>query len=436
MDFIKDIAKAAVDSLDVASGDMSNDTRAIGDIPILAKLVDFFLESTKDDLREVVQKEVTKCRELTITGVANAIKDIFELTTKLFNGQLDLSGSDGQKILNIAAQILGSVAGGNNTQQIAQQPQQQQQQPQQQQQYQQPPQQQQYGYQGQQQQYGYQGQQQQQQYGYQAQQTQGAYQGGRGVDGDGNDRGILEDIGNFVKNEITDLATGTDTNNFNFSNILNCGVDANSLREAATPLIQGSFKEIVEKAEGGITDLITDGVINGVKSYLNINTKVKDIAGSGGFDLSSIASLFGSNGNLSRDVESNDRALNIFGVLSNKVNEGLEVLRGKNRELIHNEVTKVENVIWERLPQAITTPLQSSVKDVMSTRGTLTRGFDLGSVVKPIIGVLAEPAEKSLKDLYTETHRGIEDNLAKLSEDALVSRIKKYLPFLNLDKKN
>jgi len=472
MDFIKDIAKAAVDSVSLAGGDLSNDTRAIGDIPILAKLVDYFLDNTKDDLREVVQKEVTKCRELTITGVANAIRDIFELTSKLFNGQLDLTGSDGKKILNLATQILSSVVGGGNSgsnPQIASQPQQQyQQQPQQQQQYgyqgqqqqqygYQGQQQQQYGYQGQQQQYGYQGQ--QQQYGYQGQQggyqgqqggyqgqqsqgayqdqqTQGAYQGaqGRGVNGD--DRGLFEDIGNFVKNELVEMASNTDLDNFNVSNILNCGVDANSLRDAATPLIQGSFKGIIEKAEGGITDLITDGIINGVKSYLNINTKVKDIAGNGGFDLSSLASLLGSNDNLSRDVESNDRALNIFGILSNKVNEGLTVLRGKNRELIHNEVTKVENIIWERLPEAITSPLQSSVKDVMSTRGTLTRDFDLGSVVKPIIGVLVEPAEDALKELYLDTHRGIEDNLAKMSEDALVSRIKKYLPFLKLDNRN
>jgi len=463
MDFIKDIAKAAVDSVSLAQGDLSNDTRAIGDIPILAKLVDYFLDNTKDDLRGVVQKEVSRCRDLTITGVATAIRDIFELTTKLFNGQLDLTGSDGKKILNLATQILSSVVGGGNSgsnPQIASQPQQQQQYQQQQpqQQYGYQGQQQQYGYQGQQQQYGYQGQQQQygyqgqqqygyqgQQGGYQGQQSQGAYQGqqsqgayqgaqGRGVNGD--DRGFLEDIGNFVKNELVEMASNTDLDNFNVSNILNCGVDANSLRDAATPLIQGSFKGIIEKAESGITDLITDGIINGVKSYLNINTKVKDIAGNGGFDLSSLASLLGSNDNLSRDVESNDRALNIFGILSNKVNEGLNVLRGKNRELIHNEVTKVENMIWERLPEAITSPLQTSVKDVMSTRGTLTRDFDLGSVVKPIIGVLVEPAEESLKELYLETHRGIEDNLAKMSEDALVSRIKKYLPFLKIENRS
>jgi len=466
MDFILDVAKAAVDSV---QGDMSNDTRAIGDIPILAKLVDYFLESTKGDLRAVVEKEVHKCRDLTVQGVASAIKDIFELVSKLLNGQLNLAGGDGQKILNIASQILGSGSNqGSNNQLTSSQPQQQpqQQQPQQQQQqqqnygyqgqqgqqgygyqgpqgqqgygYQGPQGQQGYGYQGPQGQqgYGYQGQQGQQQGGYQGQQTQGAYQG-RGVDDkDTQDRGILQDIGNFVKTEIQDMANGTDTNNFNLSNLLNSGVDANNLRDAATPLITDSFKKLMENAESGVTDLITNGVINGVKNYLNINTKVKDIAGSGGFDLASIAKLFGSNDNLSRDVESNDRALNIFGVLSNKVNEGLDAIRVKNRELIHTEVTKVENAIWEKLPETVKNPLESSVKNVMSDRGTLTRGFDLSTIINPIIGALAEPAQDSLKGLYNETHRGIEDSIAKMSEDALVSRIKKYLPFLNLDKKN
>jgi len=470
MDFIKDIAKAAVESV---NADMGNDTRAIGDIPILAKLVDFFLESAKGDLREVVQKEVTKCRELTITGVANAIRDIFELTSKLFNGQLDLTGSDGKKILNLATQILSSVVGGGNSgsnPQIASQPQQQyQQQPQQQQQYgyqgqqqqqygYQGQQQQQYGYQGQQQQYGYQGQ--QQQYGYQGQQggyqgqqggyqgqqsqgayqdqqTQGAYQSGRGVDANGaNDRGIIQDIGNFVKTEISDMANGTDSNGFNLSNLLSSGIDANNLREAATPLISDSFKGLMEKAESGVTDLITDGVINGVKSYLNINTKVKDIAGNGGFDLASITQMFGSNDNNSRAVESNDRALGIFGVLSSKVNEGLDAVRAKNRELIHNEVTKVENTIWEKLPETVKAPLENSCRNVMSDKGTLSRGFDLSTIFNPIIAALAQPAQDSLKNLYQESHRGIEDSIAKLAEDAIVARVKKYLPFLDLDKKN
>ena len=515
MDLFKDIAKAAVES--VGGGDMGgNDTRAIGDIPILAKLVDYFLDSTKGELRDVVQKEVSKCRDLTIQGIAMAIKDIFELTTKLLNGQLNLAGGDGQKILNIASNIIGGGNNNNSSNQITNNNNNQQQQNYNQQQnnnnnynnnnnnynnnnnnnynnqqqggygYQgqqqggngyQGQQQGGYGYQGQQQGgYGYQGQQQggngyqgqqqggngyqgqqqggngyqgQQQggYGYQGQQqqqgdsaysqqqSQGSYQSGRGIDtnAEATDRGIIEDIGNFVKTEISDMANGTDTNGFNLSNLLSSGIDANNLREAATPLITDSFKGLMEKAESGITDLITDGVINGVKSYLNINTKVKDIAGSDGFDLSSITQLFGSNDNVSRDVESNDRAVGIFGVLSKKVNEGLDALRTKNRELIHNEVTKVENVIWEQLPEAVKTPLESSCRNVMSDKGTLDRGFDLSSIFSPIIAALAEPAQNALKGLYQESHRGIEDSLAKMSEDALVSRIKKYLPFLDIN---
>jgi len=232
------------------------------------------------------------------------------------------------------------------------------------------------------------------------------------------------------------MANGTDTNNFNINNLLNSGIDADNLREAATPLISDSFKGLMEKAESGITDLITNGVIDGVKNYLNINTKVKDIAGDGFSDLSSLTSLFGSNDTLSRDVESTDRQCKIFGIFSKKVQEGLNAIRQKNRELIHTEVTKVEGVIFEQLPECLKTPLQSSVKNVMSDRGTLTRDLDLSSIFTPIIGALAEPAQDALKGLYNETHRGIEDNLAKMSEDAIVSRVKKYLPFIDFGDNN
>lgn len=399
---------------------------------------------------------------MTVMGVASAIKDIFEIISKLMNGQLNLAGGDGQKILKIASQILGftvpAATTGSSGNIASSQPAQQQQasapaantgsdyqfgptipeqQAAQQPAQQQPVQQQQYGYQPQQQQAGYQ--QQQATSGYSQQQSTGAYGTGRGVDGKTDDRGILQDIGNFVKTEIQDMATGTDSNGINISNLLTSGIDSNNLREAATPLITDSFKKLMESAESNITDLITDGVINGVKSYLNINTKVKDIAGSGLSDLGSLKNLFsGSNESLSRDAEASDRQVKIFGIFSKKVNEGLDAIRSKNRELIHNEVVKVENTIWEQLPSSLKAPLESSVRSVMSDKGTLTRGFDLSTVLTPIVGALAEPAEQSLKELYDNSHRGIEDSIAKMAEDAIVSRVKKYIPFVEFsdDKKN
>ncbi|KAK1226600.1 hypothetical protein PQX77_010416 [Marasmius sp. AFHP31] len=213
---------------------------------------------------------------------------------------------------------------------------------------------------------------------------------------------------------------------------------APELREKVARVLTDLHAPLSEK----LTVLALTQVKNFLKGSISLGELGEGVMGSLGGLFQGFQKSSGS-GSGSRAIGDREEAGEVpggfVGLLSKKLSEGLTVIRARTRQDFRGVLGKIEEALFDSLPKEISGPLMKVLggnpfsddeRQQQQSRGG--GGFNVLDEVKDKIKTIIERIQKGLRDRVLEVvsggHRKLEDKTWGNVQDAVVTKVRKFVP--------
>lgn len=243
------------------------------------------------------------------------------------------------------------------------------------------------------------------------------------------DRGVISDALSAVKNFTNDASDSV-------SSLLNPKEKAMEL----IPKLRAQISDLLTDKHRDLADKFTDEALGQVKGYLHGNISSRDLGEAGVDDAVDAISNFFSGGHKQRDLTEGDRAIpalaGIKTLFSQKIAQGLAVIRGQAQQTLHRDLTEIETNMFADLPSHIRGPLEMvfggnpfAEAGQPGDRGLVS---DVGDKLKSIVRGLQEGLQERARGVVVVGHRALETKAVDSVQEVLVGRVKRYIPDLQI----
>ncbi|CAE6364660.1 unnamed protein product [Rhizoctonia solani] len=252
-------------------------------------------------------------------------------------------------------------------------------------------------------------------------------------------------------NKVTDFAKSADNeiggkvatvaqaiNGFN--------IDPTAKAQEVTPRIREKVDRVLTDLHAPLADQLTTLALTQVKNFLKGSITTKEL-GQGAME--SVGGLVrgfmntGDSGTTSRSGPGGgsnpvpDAPGGFVGLLSEKLSDGLTVIRAHTRQDFRRVLGDIEEKLFDSLPNEISGPLMAvlggnpfSDDEKQQARGG--GGFNILDEVKDKLRVIIERIQKGLRDRVLEVvsggHRKLEDKAWGNVQGAIVTKVQKFVP--------
>ncbi|CAE6372246.1 unnamed protein product [Rhizoctonia solani] len=253
-------------------------------------------------------------------------------------------------------------------------------------------------------------------------------------------------------NKVTDFAKSADNeiggkvatvaqaiNGFN--------IDPTAKAQEVTPRIREKVDRVLTDLHAPLADQLTNLALTQVKNFLKGSITTREL-GQGAME--SVGGLVrgfmntGDSGTASRSAPGGgsnpvpDAPGGFVGLLSEKLSDGLTVIRAHTRQDFRRVLGDIEEKLFDSLPNEISGPLMAVLggnpfsDDERQQQARGGGGFNILDEVKDKLRVIIERIQKGLRDRVLEVvsggHRKLEDKAWGNVQDAIVTKVQKFVP--------
>ncbi|CCO27580.1 hypothetical protein BN14_01564 [Rhizoctonia solani AG-1 IB] len=223
-------------------------------------------------------------------------------------------------------------------------------------------------------------------------------------------------------------------------------IDPTAKAQEVTPRIREKVDRVLTDLHAPLADQLTTLALTQVKNFLKGSITTKEL-GQGAME--SVGGLVrgfmntGDSGTTSRSGPGGgsnpvpDAPGGFVGLLSEKLSDGLTVIRAHTRQDFRRVLGDIEEKLFDSLPNEISGPLMAvlggnpfSDDEKQQARGG--GGFNILDEVKDKLRVIIERIQKGLRDRVLEVvsggHRKLEDKAWGNVQGAIVTKVQKFVP--------
>ncbi|KAJ1309161.1 hypothetical protein OPQ81_004832 [Rhizoctonia solani] len=225
-------------------------------------------------------------------------------------------------------------------------------------------------------------------------------------------------------------------------------IDPLEKAKQVTPELREKVSKVLTDLHAPLADKLTLLALTQVKNFLKGSITTKEL-GQGAME--SVGGLVrgfmktGDSGTASRSAPGGgsnpvpDAPGGFVGLLSEKLSDGLTVIRAHTREDFRKVLGNIEEALFDSLPSEISGPLlkvlggnpfSDDQQQQQQARGG--SGFNILDEIKDKLRVIIERIQKGLRDRVLEVvsggHRKLEDKAWGNVQDAIVTKVQKFVP--------
>ncbi|CAE6527919.1 hypothetical protein RSOLAG22IIIB_03193 [Rhizoctonia solani] len=217
--------------------------------------------------------------------------------------------------------------------------------------------------------------------------------------------------------------------------------------QQVTPEIRQKVAKVLTDLHAPLADKLTLLALAQVKNFLKGNITTKELGQEAMESVGGLVRGFmktGDSGTTSRSAPGGSNPVpdapgGFVGLLSEKLSDGLTVIRAHTREDFRKVLGDIEEKLFDSLPSEVSGPLMKVLggnpfsddqQQQQQARGG--SGFNILEEVKDKLRVIIERIQKGLRDRVLEVvsggHRKLEDKAWGNVQDSIVTKVQKFVP--------